>query len=85
VSRPDGLRVAVVDDRGLVRVLPIAVGRDFGTRLEVLSGLRGSERLVANPPDDLAENETVAVAQASAAAPPVAAPTERRETRPAGR
>jgi RND family efflux transporter MFP subunit len=86
VNRPDGLRIAVVDDQGRVRLLPVSLGRDYGTRLEVLSGLRGGERLVANPPDDLADDETVAIAQASEAAPPAAAPlAERREPKPANR
>lgn len=86
VSRSDGLRVAAVDDRGVVHLLPITLGRDYGTRLEVLSGLRGGERLVANPPDDLAENETVAIARVTEADSQPAAPqTERREAKQAGR
>jgi RND family efflux transporter MFP subunit len=86
VNRSDGLRVAVVDQRGMVRLLEVSVGRDYGTSLEVLSGLRGGERLVANPPDDLAENETVTVAQVAEVASATAAPpAERRAAKQSGR
>lgn len=87
VNRPDGLpRVAVVDDRGTVRLAAVTLGRDYGTSLEVVSGLRGVERLVANPPDDLAENETVSVARAEPDASPAHAPlADGRSAPPAAR
>jgi RND family efflux transporter MFP subunit len=75
VNRPDGLpRVAVVDERGTVRLVAVTLGRDYGTSLEVVSGLKGGERLVANPPDDLAEDETVTIARAEAETGPGPAP-----------
>jgi multidrug efflux pump subunit AcrA (membrane-fusion protein) len=31
------------------------VGRDYGTQMEVLTGLKDGEKVVANPTDDLQE------------------------------
>lgn len=62
LNRPDGLRVAVVTPGDSIRLQPVKLGRDYGSTAEVLVGISGNERLVLNPPDDLAENERVSVA-----------------------
>jgi RND family efflux transporter MFP subunit len=67
LSKSGGLHVAVVDDRSVVRLRKVRIGRDYGDRVEVLDGLRGTEALVANPPDDLADNEAVTIAGPAAA------------------
>lgn len=64
LNRPDGLRVAVVGADGSVRLARVKLGRDYGSSVEVLTGLAGGERVVVNPPDDLAENERVTIADA---------------------
>jgi hypothetical protein len=38
------------------------LGRDFGTEVEITSGLRGDERLISNPTDNLRENTAVQLA-----------------------
>ncbi|PMD98648.1 efflux transporter periplasmic adaptor subunit [Siphonobacter sp. BAB-5405] len=58
---PEGSRVVIVSSNGQVHFQPITIGRDFGTSLEVLDGLQGSERLVANPSDGLKEGGMVRV------------------------
>jgi RND family efflux transporter MFP subunit len=58
----DGMRVASVDATGRVKLLPVKVGRNFGQSVEVLSGIEGTERLVLNPADSLAEGDQVVVA-----------------------
>jgi len=63
VSRPDGMKVAVVDGDSKVCLRPVTLGRDFGGRVEILSGLAGEERLIVNPPDDLLEGESVTIAE----------------------
>ena len=50
--RSEGLRVAVVR-KGQAQLLPITIGRDFGTTVEVVSGLDPSESVVLNPPDSI--------------------------------
>jgi len=39
----DGLKVAVVDAQNTVRLRNVKLGRDFGSSVEVLSGLDGNE------------------------------------------
>jgi len=63
IFRSEGLRVAVVR-QGHAVLLPITLGRDFGTEVEVVSGLEGSEAVITNPPDSLVEGEEVRVAKA---------------------
>jgi RND family efflux transporter MFP subunit len=65
----DGTRVATVTPDQKIHFVPVQVGRDLGTELEITSGLTGSEHLVANPADDLAEGTTVKVATPPAAPP----------------
>jgi len=59
--RSEGVRVASVAADGKVKLLPVRVGRNFGDRVEVLEGLKGDEKLVLNPPDSLADGDTVSV------------------------
>jgi RND family efflux transporter MFP subunit len=61
IFRSEGLRVAVVR-QGRAVMLPIALGRDFGTEVEVVSGLVGNEAVITNPPDSLLDGEEVRVA-----------------------
>jgi RND family efflux transporter MFP subunit len=66
--RTDGLRVAVLDDQHRVHLQTITQGRDFGTEIEVLSGVTADDVLVANPPDSIAEGAQVRLAPAQPAA-----------------
>jgi RND family efflux transporter MFP subunit len=66
--RTDGLRVAVLDDQHRVHLQTITQGRDFGTEIEVLSGVTADDVLVANPPDSIAEGAQVRIAPAPPAA-----------------
>jgi RND family efflux transporter MFP subunit len=59
VFRPTGTQVAVVTDENKIHWLPIEIGRDFGTHLEVLKGLDENARVVVNPTDDLTEGLAV--------------------------
>jgi RND family efflux transporter MFP subunit len=65
--RPDGTRIALVDDAGRVHLMLVKLGTDFGTEVEVLSGLRASDRLIVNPADSLADGDTVTLPAESAA------------------
>ena len=66
LSRSDGLKVAVVDRKNVVRLRKVKLGRDYGRSVEVLSGIQGTEALVVNPPDDLSDNEQVMIAESPA-------------------
>jgi hypothetical protein len=58
------MQVATVKDGKNINLVSIAPGRDFGTEMEVLAGLKGDESVVINPPDSLSNGEPVRVAQA---------------------
>ena len=47
----------------------VEVGRDYGPQIEVISGLTGSEFVVANPGDDVDEGVEVRVLPAEAETP----------------
>jgi RND family efflux transporter MFP subunit len=59
VVRSDGPQVAVISDGDAVHFRRIQLGRDFGDRLEVLSGLEEGQRLVVNPSDAIVEGVRV--------------------------
>lgn len=60
--RSEGLRVASVKDNK-ADVIPITLGRDFGSEVEVLVGLNGDENLIVNPPDSIVSGQQVRLAQ----------------------
>ena len=56
--RSEGLRVGVVrDDR--VQLVPVTIGHDYGSSVEVTSGLSPSDNIVLNPSDSLASGAQV--------------------------
>jgi RND family efflux transporter MFP subunit len=60
--RSAGLQVAIVDANGHVHLKSVAPGRDFGSSIEIVSGVAPQDRVVLNPADSLTEGETVRVA-----------------------
>ena len=60
--RSEGLRVVMLDSQNRAHLQPITVGRDWGTRIEVLTGLNKGQRIVDSPPDSILEGEKVNVA-----------------------
>ncbi len=57
--RPTGTYVAVVGNDSRVRLLPVALGTDFGTAVEVLSGITVKDQIIVNPADSLEDGDTV--------------------------
>jgi len=56
--RSDGLRVGVVrNDR--VQLVPVTIGHDYGSTVEVTSGLNQADEVVVDPPDSLASGTQV--------------------------
>jgi membrane fusion protein, multidrug efflux system len=62
VARADGVYVAVVEPNRHVRFQKLTVSRDMGRDLEVTQGLRGDERLVVNPSDEIRDGMEVKLA-----------------------
>lgn len=71
--RPSGTYIAVVDQRGRVRLALVTLGTDFGTQVEVLGGLASEARFIINPSDSLADGDVVNLA----APVPTATPASR--------
>lgn len=65
IFRSQGLQVAVVQD-GKANLIPVTLGRDFGTEVEAVTGLKGGESVIVNPSDSLVSGTPVRVAPASA-------------------
>ncbi|MHB8388751.1 MAG: efflux RND transporter periplasmic adaptor subunit [Acidobacteriaceae bacterium] len=59
--RSEGLRVVTVDAQNHAHLQPITVGRDWGTKIEVLTGLTPKDRIVNSPPDSIVDDESVRV------------------------
>lgn len=59
ITRGDGTRVAVIDDESRIVYHPVTIGQDFGSHLEVQTGLEGDELLALRPGDDLPEGTVV--------------------------
>lgn len=63
VVNGSGTQVLAVSKDNKVRFVPVSVGRDFGTQLEIVDGLKGEETLVSSPPDTLGNGHQVRVAR----------------------
>ena len=62
IFRSQGMQVAVV--RGnKAELAPIAIGRDYGNEVEVLSGVTAQDRIIENPSDSLTSGTEVRVAK----------------------
>src|SRR5436190_11693459 len=57
--RAEGPRAAVVEADGKVHLKPVVIGRDYGTDVEIVSGLDGSDSIILNPSDALEEGQPV--------------------------
>ncbi|QNI35448.1 efflux RND transporter periplasmic adaptor subunit [Edaphobacter albus] len=61
ILKADGLHVATVDSNNRAHILSVTSGRDFGSTMEILSGLEPGQAVISNPPDSLTENQEVRV------------------------
>ena len=69
IVRGEGTLVARVEN-DTVQLVPVTLGRDFGTSLEVLDGVKAGDALVVNPPESLNDGLRVrAVARGGGKAP----------------
>ena len=61
IFRQQGPQVGVVDDSGTVHLQTIKIGRDLGTKLEVIEGLKDDSSVIVNPSDSLGDGQKVRV------------------------
>ena len=57
----NGMHVVTVQNSRKAHFVPVVIGRDMGTKVEVLSGIQGPDALVASPSDLLREGQDVEV------------------------
>ncbi|MFZ0503779.1 MAG: efflux RND transporter periplasmic adaptor subunit [Chthoniobacterales bacterium] len=60
--RAEGLRVAVVRD-GQVKLVPITIGHDYGSTVEVLNGLTAGDSVILDPSDSIIDGSPVKIAE----------------------
>jgi RND family efflux transporter MFP subunit len=73
--RSEGLRAVVIDDNHKTHLQALTIGRDYGTTLEVLQGLKAADWIVLNPADSLDDGVQVNVKQVAQNAAPAPAST----------
>jgi len=61
IFRAEGTQVGIVDSDNTVHLKDIKIGRDFGTKLEVIEGLNEDDSVVLNPSDSLTNGAKVQV------------------------
>ncbi len=71
--RPNGVQVATVGANGRTALKTVQIGRDFGTRVEIVAGLAAADRVIDNPGDAITAGEAVKIVSTSHDAAPVAA------------
>jgi RND family efflux transporter MFP subunit len=75
--RSEGLRAVIVDENHKTHLQPLTIGRDYGTSLEVLQGLKPTDWIVLNPADSLEDGAQVHVKELpQTAAGPVVQPAK---------
>jgi hypothetical protein len=60
-----GPQVAVVNQASQVELRSVALGRDFGTSIEITSGINSNDSIIASPPDYLVNGMKVSIQAAS--------------------
>ena len=68
IANAEGNQVAVVGPDNVAHYKPVDIGRDFGTEVEVTSGLGPADRIVTNPGERLSEGAQVRIVSDAAAA-----------------
>ena len=61
-----GMQVATVKNGKKISLIPVTPGRDFGTEIEIVAGLKGDDWVVLNPSDSLTDGTEVRVAETPA-------------------
>jgi RND family efflux transporter MFP subunit len=59
--RAEGPQAAVVGADNKVQLRALTLGRDFGSTVEVLAGVKAEDRVILNPPDSIADGADVRI------------------------
>jgi RND family efflux transporter MFP subunit len=66
--RAEGVQVASIGADGKVKLKTITLGRDFGTEVEVITGLAATDQVIVNPSAAISDGDEVKLAPAKAPA-----------------
>ncbi|MEN0037917.1 MAG: efflux RND transporter periplasmic adaptor subunit [Cellvibrio sp.] len=55
--------VATINDKNIVALKPVKIGRDEGTTVELLAGINATDRIITTPPDAVRSGDEVRVAK----------------------
>jgi multidrug efflux pump subunit AcrA (membrane-fusion protein) len=58
IFRKEGLQVALVRD-GKAQLVPVKIGRDYGDKVEIVSGLQTADNVILDPADSLVGGSAV--------------------------
>ena len=61
--RREGLQVAIMRD-GRTQLVPVTIGRDYGEKVEILTGLHATDNVIVDPSDSLISGTAVRVEEA---------------------
>lgn len=67
--RAEGVRVPTVTSSGQLQYNTVRIGRDLGSEVEILEGLKGDEQIVVNMADEIPEGTVVDVVPLNKPAP----------------
>ena len=67
--RAEGPRVAILASGNRARLIPVSIGRDYGNKVEIISGLPAGVPVIDSPPDSLLDGTQVRVAGPPARVP----------------
>ncbi len=56
-----GIAVAIVNAQNKVELKPLVIARDHGSKVEILSGIQASDKVIENPPDGVAQGDVVQI------------------------
>ncbi len=61
-----GIAVATVNSQNKVELKTIVIARDHGNKVEILSGIQASDKVIENPPDGVAQGDVVQISTVEA-------------------
>ena len=61
IFRAQGTQVGVVDSDNVVHLKDIKLGRDFGTKIEVVGGIDEGDQVIVNPSDSIGDGQKVQI------------------------
>jgi RND family efflux transporter MFP subunit len=59
IFRRQGTQLGILGDNNIAHLVPVTIGQDDGTTIQIVSGLKEGDRVIQDPPDSLIEGEKV--------------------------